>query len=161
MIDHLTLTVPDLAAARAFFQAVLAPLGYRLSMDFAEMKLVGFGDARKPYFWVKEGPVPTTPQHLAFVANSRAAVDAFHAAAVAAGAVDDGAPGLRLDYHSSYYAAFVVDPNGHHLEAVNHGEAPAAPKKKVAARSKAKRATKPPVKKKAAAKSKGARRGRR
>ncbi len=118
MIDHLTLTVRDYARSRAFYERVLAPLGYRVVMEFGPM--CGFGDARKPYFWMKQGDPPTTPMHLAFVAPRRAAVDAFYAAALAAGATDNGPPGLRPDYHPTYYAAFVLDPDGHNVEAVIH-----------------------------------------
>jgi catechol 2,3-dioxygenase-like lactoylglutathione lyase family enzyme len=118
VIDHLTLTVRDFSRSRAFYERALAPLGYRVVMEFGAM--CGFGDERKPSLWMKQGDPPTTPQHLAFVAPSRAAVDAFHAAALAAGARDNGAPGLRLDYHPTYYAAFVIDPDGHNIEAVTH-----------------------------------------
>ena len=117
MIDHFTLTVRDLARSRAFYEQALAPLGYAVKKAFPE--IVGFGDERKPYFWIKQGP-PTQPMHLAFAAKSRAAVDAFHAAALAAGAEDAGAPGLRPHYHSNYYGAFVTDPDGHPIEAVCH-----------------------------------------
>jgi catechol 2,3-dioxygenase-like lactoylglutathione lyase family enzyme len=117
MIDHMTLTVRDLARSRSLYEKLLAPLGYRVLMEFGEA--CGFGD-EKPYFWVKQGDTPTTPQHIAFVAPSRAAVDAFHAAALAAGARDNGPPGLRPDYHASYYGAFILDPDDHNLEAVTH-----------------------------------------
>jgi catechol 2,3-dioxygenase-like lactoylglutathione lyase family enzyme len=134
MLDHMTLTVRDMARAKAFYTAILAPLGYRVLMEFGDM--CGFGDT-KPYFWMKQGDVPTTPQHIAFVARRRADVDAFHAAALAAGARDNGPAGLRPDFHATYYAAFVIDPDGHNIEAVNHREAsPAkrAAKPKAAAR---------------------------
>ena len=117
MIDHLTLTVRDASVSRPFYERILAPLGYRVLMEFGEM--CGFGD-RKPYLWMKAGDPPTTPQHLAFVAPSRKAVAAFHAAGLSAGGRDNGAPGLRPEYHPSYYAAFVIDPDGHNLEAVIH-----------------------------------------
>ena len=120
MLDHMTLTVRDMARAKAFYTAILAPLGYRVLMEFGDM--CGFGDT-KPYFWMKQGDVPTTPQHIAFVARRRADVDAFHAAALAAGARDNGPAGLRPDFHATYYAAFVIDPDGHNIEAVNHREA--------------------------------------
>jgi len=138
MIDHLTLTVRDMARSKPFYEAVLAPLGYRVLMEFEGM--CGFGDT-KPYLWMKEGDPPTTPQHLAFVARRRADVDAFHAAALQAGAQDNGAAGLRPDYHATYYAAFAIDPDGHNLEAVNHREAAAVrkAKPKTAARKAAKR----------------------
>ncbi len=134
MFDHLTRTVRDAEHSVAFFTRALKPLGYGVTMRFADF--VGFGTKAKPFFWVKPGEVPTTPMHLAFVAPSRAAVDAFYAEALAAGAQDNGPPGLRPHYHRHYYAAFVIDPDGHNLEAVCHHPAPpkrtrsAAPKKK-------------------------------
>ena len=126
MIDHLTVTVADMAASRAFYERVLAPLGYSVRMEY--MNFIGIGNERKPYLWLKQAAPVTTPQHIAFKAPSREAVDAFHAAALAAGARDDGAPGVRAHYHEHYYGAFVVDPvNGHPIEAVCH--APPAKKK--------------------------------
>ena len=155
MIDHLTLTVRDLGRAKSFYTSTLAPLGYGLIMDFGEM--LGFGEPHKPFFWIKQGAAPQSPMHLAFRAKSRAAVDGFHQAALAASATDDGAPGLRPDYHANYYGAFIIDPDGHHLEAVSHGDtaAPkkAAPKKKSAAKKSVakkavpKKASRKPVKK--------------
>jgi catechol 2,3-dioxygenase-like lactoylglutathione lyase family enzyme len=121
MIDHMTLTVRDIARSRPFYERILGPLGYRVLMEFEGM--CGFGD-RKPYLWMKQGDPPTTPQHIAFSARRRADVDAFHAAAMAAGARDNGRPGLRPEYHASYYGAFVLDPDGHNLEAVTHRPEP-------------------------------------
>jgi len=137
MIDHMTLTVRDFARGRAFYEKALAPLGYRVLMAFEDT--CGFGD-EKPYLWMRVGEPPASPPHIAFVARRRADVDAFHAAALAAGATDNGAPGLRLDYHPSYYAAFVIDPDGYPIEAVNHAE-PAAGSRRAAKRSPAKRAS--------------------
>jgi catechol 2,3-dioxygenase-like lactoylglutathione lyase family enzyme len=122
MLDHMTLTVRDLARSKAFYERALAPLGYRVLMEFAEM--LGIGDD-KPAFWMKQGDPPTTPQHIAFAAPSRSAVDAFYEAALAAGARDNGPPGIRSDYTPTYYAAFVFDPDDHPIEAVNHREAAA------------------------------------
>lgn len=119
MIDHLTLTVRDYARSRAFYERVLAPLGYRVVMELEDR--CAFGD-EKPVFWVAAGDTPTTPMHLAFAARRRAQVDAFHAAALSEGAQDHGGPGLRAHYHASYYGAFVFDPDGHPIEAVNHRE---------------------------------------
>jgi catechol 2,3-dioxygenase-like lactoylglutathione lyase family enzyme len=127
MIDHFTLTVSDLGRSRAFYEKVLAPLGYGVKMSFEEF--VGFGD-RKPYFWLKRG-VPHAPMHIAFAAKDRPAVDAFHRVALEAGSQDNGPPGVREEYHANYYGAFVSDPDGHPIEAVCHS-APAA--KKPAAR---------------------------
>ena len=158
MIDHFTLTVPEMARAKDFYTRALAPLGYSVLMDFGEM--VGFGD-RKPYFWLKSGPNGSQPMHMAFEARSRKAVDEFHAAALEAGARDDGAPGLRKDYHPNYYAAFVVEVNGHPIEAVCHLAPAAASERKAARKSPApKRAGKVRAKK-AAGKRKAASRKRR
>ena len=120
MIDHMTLSVRDFKAARKFYEATLKPLGYSVKREYPN--LAGFGDTR-PYFWVKQSKVPTTPQHIAFVAKDRAAVRAFHKAALKAGGKDDGAPGPREIYHPHYYGAFVVDPEGHPIEAVCHAPA--------------------------------------
>lgn len=131
MIDHLTRTVRDAEKSIAFFTRALRPLGYSVVMRFGEY--VGFGPKGKPYFWVKPGPWPTTPMHLAFVAPSRAAVDAFYVEALAAGATDNGPPGPRPDYHRHYYGAFVIDPDGHPLEAVCHAPPKAKRRRSVAA----------------------------
>ncbi|MGO9829861.1 MAG: VOC family protein [Myxococcaceae bacterium] len=135
MLDHLTRTVRDAPQSVAFFTRALKPLGYGVTMRFADF--VGFGTKAKPFFWVKPGEVPTTPMHLALVAPSRAAVDAFYAEALAAGAQDNGPPGLRPHYHRHYYAAFVIDPDGHNLEAVCH--VPPPPKRTRSAAKKKKR----------------------
>jgi catechol 2,3-dioxygenase-like lactoylglutathione lyase family enzyme len=117
MIDHLTLKVRSLQRSKAFLARALEPLGYRVKMEFEGA--AGIGEGESCDLWLAEDPDPR-PMHLAFSAPSRKAVDAFHAAALAAGAKDNGAPGLRPDYHPSYYAAFVLDENGHNLEAVIH-----------------------------------------
>ncbi len=136
MIDHLTVSVTDFAASKEFYARVLAPLGYSVKREFPN--ICAFGDTR-PYYWMKQAETGTTPQHIAFVAKNRAAVDAFHRAALAAGAKDDGSPGLREHYHPNYYAAFVIDPlNGHPIEAVCHLPEGAAAKK--SAKKPAKRA---------------------
>ncbi len=126
MIDHTGLTVSDPAKSRAFYEAALAPLGYAVLMvipaEHTRGRVVfGMGVAPKPDFWVAEGK-PNEPRvHIAFRAESRAAVDAFYAAAIAAGGRDNGPPGLRPHYHQGYYGAFVLDPDGHNVEAVIHG----------------------------------------
>ena len=130
MIDHLTLTVRDVPRSIAFYTRALAPLGYGVSMRFENF--VGMGTPKKPFFWLKAGPVPTTPMHLAFTAPSREAVDRFHAEALAAGAQDDGPPGLRPHYHPHYYGAFVLDVDGHPIEAVCHTPAVSKPARKKA-----------------------------
>jgi catechol 2,3-dioxygenase-like lactoylglutathione lyase family enzyme len=117
MIDHVTLRVHDLAASKAFYAALLAPLGYAVIAEYPEA--IGLGAGGKPDFWLTPDPA-ASPQHVAFGALSRAAVDAFHAAGLAAGGRDNGAPGLRVHYHPNYYGAFIDDPTGHHVEAVIH-----------------------------------------
>ncbi len=116
MIDHLTLPVSDLARSKDFYSRVFEPLGYSIVMDFGEM--VGFGEARKASLWLRVAPSGAQPTHIAFGARSHAAVDAFHAAALQAGARDNGAPGPRAHYHPDYYGAFVFDPDGHPIEAL-------------------------------------------
>ncbi len=124
MIDHLTLGVRDLEAARAFYTATLAPLGYRVLLAFDGA--VGMGapapDGADPGgdFWLGIAEEPS-PVHVAFAASSVEQVQAFHAAALAAGGADNGGPGERPQYHPGYYAAFVHDPDGHNIEAVFHG----------------------------------------
>src|SRR5512140_3143868 len=117
MIDHLTLTVRDYERSKAFYQAALAPLGMALQMEFGQM--CGIGPKGMPGLWLKPGDA-VQPMHLALSAADRPAVDAFYQAALAAGAKDNGAPGIRQDYHPNYYAAFVLDLDGHNLEAVCH-----------------------------------------
>jgi catechol 2,3-dioxygenase-like lactoylglutathione lyase family enzyme len=125
MIDHTGLQVSNPAASRNFYEKALAPLGYRVLMEvpteFTGGKVVlGFGIPPKPDFWVAQG-TPNTPRlHIAFVAKSRAEVDAFYKAAMAAGGKDNGPPGPRPQYHENYYGAFVLDPDGHNIEAVIH-----------------------------------------
>lgn len=121
MIDHFGLSVADYEKSRAFYDAALAPLGYSRMQEFPTPHgmLVGYG-ADKPEFWVSSGGRCTGNLHIAFTAGSRAEVDAFYAAAMAAGARDNGAPGVREMYHPNYYGAFVFDPDGHNIEAVCH-----------------------------------------
>jgi catechol 2,3-dioxygenase-like lactoylglutathione lyase family enzyme len=128
LIDHVTLPVSDYARSKAFYEKALAPLGVKVLMEFG--KACGFGRDRKPDFWLGEGPASfqtaehlkvITPMHLAFAARSRAEVDAFYAAALEAGGRDFGKPGIREIYHPGYYGAFVLDPDGHDVEAVIHG----------------------------------------
>ncbi len=116
MIHHLTLKVTDLAKARAFYTAALAPLGYEVLHEFEGV--LGMGADKNPDLWLKQDPANVRPMHLAFAAPGRKAVAAFHAAALSAGGKDNGGPGLRPDYDAAYYAAFVLDADGHNLEAV-------------------------------------------
>ena len=112
------ITVSDLDRSKAFYTAALAPLGYGVVMEVPGVG-VGFGANRKPSFWIGKGEVKGSV-HVAFVAKDRAAVEAFHAAALAAGGKDNGPAGLRPHYHPGYYGAFVQDPDGHNAEAVVH-----------------------------------------
>ncbi len=120
MLDHLSVQCADVPAAAAFYDAVLAPLGGSRQMDFGEV--IGFGTPDKPSFWLGPLAEGTTnrPIHVAFAAPTRAAVDAFFAAAVAAGAEVLHQPRLWPEYHASYYGAFVRDPDGNNVEAVCH-----------------------------------------
>jgi catechol 2,3-dioxygenase-like lactoylglutathione lyase family enzyme len=117
MIDHIGIAVSDLARSVAFYERALAPLGYVLVMKFDVA--AGFGAAGKPDFWIGPGD-PRGKTHVAFRTASRAVVKAFHDAAIAAGGTDNGAPGVRAMYHPDYYGAFVLDPDGHNIEAVCH-----------------------------------------
>ncbi|WNV88288.1 VOC family protein [Umezawaea sp. Da 62-37] len=127
-IDHLNIAVPDLSGSARFYEAALAPLGITKVLDVPadpaadQLAMVGLGwGDRKPFFWLVENGAVGAGVHLAFTASSHAEVDAFHAAAVAAGATSLREPGLQPEYHADYYGAFVSDPNGIDLEAVCHG----------------------------------------
>jgi catechol 2,3-dioxygenase-like lactoylglutathione lyase family enzyme len=129
MIDHVGFSVADYETSKTFYLKALAPLGYGLIMEVpaeqteAGFAAAGFGVDRKPDFWIAgEGKLPR-PVHVAIVVKHRATVDAFHRAGLAAGGKDNGAPGLRPHYHPNYYAAFVLDPDGHNIEAVCHAPA--------------------------------------
>jgi catechol 2,3-dioxygenase-like lactoylglutathione lyase family enzyme len=121
MFDHVGLNVRDYAVSRSFYEQALAPLGYRVVMAFDEWKGAGFGTADdKPELWISQREPYGTGTHLAFAARDRETVDAFHAAALAAGGRDNGEPGLREHYHPGYYGAFVLDADGNNVEAVCH-----------------------------------------
>lgn len=124
MIDHTGISVSDWAKSKAFYDAAFAPLGASLLYMVPEqytggVKAGGYGRER-PVFWLHEGKDGGPGRHYAFTANSRAEVDAFYAAAMAAGGRDNGKPGLRPHYHPDYYGAFVFDPDGNNVEAVCH-----------------------------------------
>ena len=125
MLDHIVLTVSDLPRSIAFYEAALSPLGISHYIDYdgkdGHADLRGFGHDRMAYFWLRQGTADPSSAHFGFRARSRAAVDAFHAAAVAAGGVDNGAPGPRHRYDANYYAAYVFDPDGYNVEAVIKG----------------------------------------
>ena len=118
IFDHISLVVSDLVRSRAFFSQALAPLDIGVAMEFPDA--IGLGRDGQPQLWLAAGSVQSSPLHMAFVALNRAQVDAFHQAAVLAGGTDNGAPGLRPQYHTNYYAAFVIGPDGHNVEAVCH-----------------------------------------
>jgi len=126
MIDHVGYAVSNYERAKAFYARALAPLGYSLIMEVPAAAnpsghpAAGFGADGKPDFWIGGEGKLQYPLHVAIVANDRAAVDAFYREALAAGARDNGAPGLRPLYHPNYYAAFVLDADGHNIEAVCH-----------------------------------------
>jgi catechol 2,3-dioxygenase-like lactoylglutathione lyase family enzyme len=127
ILDHVTLVVSHYARSKAFYEKTLAPLGITPLMEHGES--CGFGRGSKPDFWIGAGPTSfqkpeqlrvITPTHVAFAARTRQEVVEFYRAALEAGGKDFGAPGVRLEYHPSYYGAFVLDPDGHDIEAVIH-----------------------------------------
>lgn len=125
MIDHTGVVVSDFEKSKAFYEKALAPIGYALIMALpasvtGHVDVAGFGEPPKPDFWISNGAPNKPPIHIAFRAPSRAKVDAFYKAAIAAGGTDNGPPGLRPHYHPNYYGAFVLDPDGHNIEAVCH-----------------------------------------
>lgn len=126
MIDHLGISVRSHAQSKAFYLAALSPLGIGVVMAVSKEEsgapsdYSGFGSDGKPYFWIGEGPANSAGMHLALVAKTRKQVDLFYRAAIAAGAKDNGPPGIRAHYHPNYYGAFVIDLNGINLEAVCH-----------------------------------------
>jgi catechol 2,3-dioxygenase-like lactoylglutathione lyase family enzyme len=125
MIDHLGMSVSDYERAKAFYARALAPLDYSLIMEVTAEQTghgaaAGFGAGGKPDFWIGGEGAMNKPVHVAISAKDRATVDAFYKAAMAAGGRDNGPPGLRPHYHANYYGAFVLDPDGHNIEAVCH-----------------------------------------
>ena len=130
MIDHISTHATNYDATKRFYEATFAPLGARLQRemvstwdpDFPTGRFCAFGPER-PVFWIIEVREPATPRHIAFSATTRAAVDAFYRAALAAGGRDNGAPGVRAIYHPTYYGAFALDPDGNNVEAVCHAPA--------------------------------------
>jgi catechol 2,3-dioxygenase-like lactoylglutathione lyase family enzyme len=118
ILDHIGLAVRDFGLSRTFFRRALAPLGIQTVLEGEGWAMLG-RDGR-PQLWIGVHGIPPGPIHIAFAADSREQVRAFHRAALAAGGRDNGAPGLRAKYHPSYYGAFVFDPDGHNIEAVCH-----------------------------------------
>lgn len=125
MLDHIGFPVGNMKISKAFYEKALAPLGIKIMMEVtpemtgSDDSYAGFG-AEKPFFWIGTGKIPSSGMHVAFVAASRKIVDAFYAAAMAAGGKDNGKPGLRPQYQENYYGAFVLDPDGNNIEAVCH-----------------------------------------
>jgi catechol 2,3-dioxygenase-like lactoylglutathione lyase family enzyme len=119
MIDHISIQVASFAKSLSFYSAALAPLGYVPQYVDDIAKSAGFGPAGDVRLWIAEGK-PAAKVHLALRSPSREAIGAFYTASLGAGGKDNGKPGLRPDYHASYYAAFVFDPDGNNLEAVTH-----------------------------------------
>jgi catechol 2,3-dioxygenase-like lactoylglutathione lyase family enzyme len=129
IIDHVTLVVSDIKRSKEFYEKTLSTLGVKALMDFGQA--CGFGRDTKPDFWIGTGPASfqtaeqlqvITPTHVAFSARNREEVDAFYKAALEAGGKDFGAPGVRSHYHPHYYGAFILDLDGHDIEAVFHGD---------------------------------------
>jgi catechol 2,3-dioxygenase-like lactoylglutathione lyase family enzyme len=125
MIDHTGLQISDPLVSRLFYDRALAPLGYQMMMQVPKehtggVAVFGYGISPKADFWIAEG-TPNAPRiHVAFRAETRAQVDEFYQAALAAGGTDNGGPGPRPHYHEDYYGALVLDPDGHNIEAVCH-----------------------------------------
>lgn len=121
IFDHMGYSVGDFDKSIAFYDAAFAPLGVKRVSEFEYPggKVVGYG-AERPEFWLNSGEALRDHVHIAFSASTHADVDAFFAAAMAAGGRDNGGPGIREEYHADYYAAFVLDPDGHNIEAVCH-----------------------------------------
>ncbi len=166
-LDHIGLSVSEFERSKTFYVAALKPLGGGIVMEFPEgtigpFAMAGLGVAGKPFFWITTGEKTAPHLHVAFRAETREQVDEFYAAAIEAGGTDNGPPGLRLHYHANYYGAFVLDPDGHNVEAVCHAslaemnaaarEAAAPRRKKVAKKAAAKKAARKVAKKPAAKK---------
>jgi catechol 2,3-dioxygenase-like lactoylglutathione lyase family enzyme len=125
MIDHIGLAVSNMEGAKAFYLNALKPLGIGVIMEVSAQETggdahAGFGKDNKAFFWIGSGAKPKGGTHVAFTARTRAEVDSFYRAALAAGGRDNGAPGPRPHYHKHYYGAFVFDPDGNNIEAVCH-----------------------------------------
>jgi catechol 2,3-dioxygenase-like lactoylglutathione lyase family enzyme len=119
MLDHLGFDVSNYERSKAFYAKALAPLGLKLLMEPVP-GIGGFGNGQKPFFWIGTRGAPQSGIHVAFTADTRQMVDAFHAAALEAGGTDNGAPGVREIYHPTYYGAYVLDPDQNNVEAVCH-----------------------------------------
>jgi catechol 2,3-dioxygenase-like lactoylglutathione lyase family enzyme len=121
VFDHVGLNVSDYEVSKQFYEQALAPLGYSVQLELAEWKTAGLGaEGVASDFWIGEREPLAMGMHVAFQAPDHATVDAFHAAGVAAGGTDNGPPGIREQYHPTYYGAYVLDPDGNNIEAVCH-----------------------------------------
>lgn len=125
MIDHTGVVVSDFERSKVFYQTALGAIGYQILMSLSAAQtghtdVAGFGEPPKPDFWISSGKPNSPAVHVAFRVPSRSLVDAFYQAAMAAGGRDNGGPGVRAHYHPNYYGAFVLDPDGHNIEAVCH-----------------------------------------
>jgi len=123
IIDHIGVAVSDYEKSKAFYAKSLAPLGISLVVEIQGW--AGYGKNEKPEFWVGVHDKVQHPMHIAFSAATHAQVKQFYDAAIEAGGEDNGKPGIREIYHPNYYGAFVIDPDGHNIEAVCHSEEPA------------------------------------
>lgn len=126
MLDHIGITVSDFGRSKAFYTKALAALSIAVikevsAEDTGAHRHAGFGKDGKPFFWIGDGAKSAGAVHIAFTALSRADVEAFYRAALAAGGKDNGAPGPRPHYHANYFGAFIFDPDGNNIEAVWHG----------------------------------------
>ena len=120
MLDHVGFTVSDYERSKGFYERALGPLGLTVLLEPVG-EAAGFGRDGKPFFWIEaRGRTVVGRLHVAFAVDDRETVDAFHAAALEAGGTDNGAPGVRAIYHPHYYGAYVLDPDGHNIEAVCH-----------------------------------------
>jgi catechol 2,3-dioxygenase-like lactoylglutathione lyase family enzyme len=120
MIDHTGVAVSDFEKSKAFYRAALEPIGYQMLMLTGHADVAGFGVPPKADFWIHRGTPNKPAVHVAFRVQSRALVEAFYGAGLAAGGRSNGEPGLRPYYHADYYGAFVLDPDGHNIEVVCH-----------------------------------------
>jgi catechol 2,3-dioxygenase-like lactoylglutathione lyase family enzyme len=126
MLDHIGIAISDICRSEAFYAAALAPLGIAKILEYGPDKTesggtaIGCGKDEMPFFWIGDNERVGEGTHIAFAALDRATVDAFYAAAMAAGGTDHGPPGIRANYHPNYYGAFVLDPDGVNVEAVSH-----------------------------------------
>jgi len=121
MLDHVTIGVSDTEQSKKFYDRALRPLG--ITRLYAEGdRFAGYGVSPKAFFWIGSRATPQAGAHVAFTAQDRATVEQFHREAIAAGGRDNGPPGIRQNYHPNYYGAFVLDPDGHNIEAVCHSQ---------------------------------------